>query len=63
MKFMHPRIHLKRAAGVLSVLGTNLNTEFKVLNMHKDNVTSRPKRPGICSAGIKKLIWNIETES
>ena len=60
MKSIHQRIHLTRATGLLLVLGTDLDTEFKVLNMHRDNVTSSPRRPGICSVGIRKLIWKSE---
>ena len=53
-------IHRTMAVGLELVKGTSLEMEFKVLNMHKDNVTSSPRRPGICSVGIRKLIWKSE---
>ena len=56
LNIMHQSIHLTRATGLCLVLGIYLDTEFRVLNMHRNRVTSRPRRPGICSAGIKKLI-------
>ena len=56
---MHKEIHLTRAVDPSSGWGDFSLTEFRVLNMQRDKMTSKPKRPGTTSGGTKKLVWNI----
>ena len=51
----HMSIHMTRADAPSSGRGEFVLTEFSVLTVHKNRVTSRPSLPGTASGGIKKL--------
>ena len=49
-------IHLIRAVVESFDLGVDVATELRVFMLHSESVTNKPRRPGILSAGITKLI-------
>ena len=54
---MHEIIHMMRAVGPESAFGEYLETEFRVLTMHRKSVRSKPSLPGIAVGGIMKLTY------